>query len=143
MINEWKSHLIGAKITEIHRICNLISFHFKLGKKFTYLHVQSFFRILQKDNVIISSEDIYRCGKNVTEENFEWDLPDSSIFDDCIKEHLEKLCNAAVTEIKESANGDLTINFENAICMQILIDTTETEEMYRIFDDINSTEVTS
>ena len=143
MVDEWKTHLIGAKISEIHRICNLISFHFKLGEKFTYLHVQSFFRILQNHKVIISSEDYYRCGKNGDEENFEWDRPGSSIFDDCVKEHLEKLRNAAVTELKESENGDLTINFENAICMQILIDTTETEEMYRIFDDINSTEVVS
>ena len=99
-----------------------------------FLHIQSFFRFLKKDRLLISSEDMYRCGKKCIPERFRWDEPGNSLFDEALDTNIDIITGSKIKKIVKEANGDLTIVFENSLSLQILIDTIESEEKYRIFN---------
>lgn len=126
--------LCGGKIFNISRVCNLISIdiHTK-GNEEIHLHIQTFFRIVKKNKVVLSSEDIYRCGRNCNKNEFEWDVPGQSVFDESLLENKSVICNSTIQKVEKEKNGDLTICLNNDICLQAFIDTTKKEEKYRIF----------
>ena len=133
MINK----LIGGKITNVSRICNLVSIEVDINGKKKFLHIQSFFRILNAEKVIISSEDMYKKGEMCNEDSFEWDVVGQSLFDDTLNKNRGMLFAASIRQAKIDANGDISILLDNNIVLQIFIDTTISEEKYRIFDEDN------
>ena len=136
--------IIGGKLGDITRICNLISIRLDFEEQNNvFLHIQSFFRILKDGKVILSSEDMYKCGKNSDDENFVWDTPGKSLFDESIKEHTNDLVGTCIIDCKKIDSGDCIISFEKDIVFQILIDTVEFEEKYRVFDDTEAFVVNS
>ena len=80
--------IIEGQIVNISRSCNLISIQIrsKNGKQLA-IHIQSFFRIINKTVVLISSEDIYRPSLKYQDEDFDWDIPGKSIFDETIQKY--------------------------------------------------------
>lgn len=128
--------LIGGNIADISRICNLLSVQVNAcnGKKIN-LHIQTFFRVLEKGKVIISSEDMYKCGKKCDPEKFNWDIPGESVFDDSLRQHRDKIFHAKILQMRTEYAGDVFLTLENEIYVQFLIDTAESEEKYRVFDD--------
>ena len=128
--------LLGSKISQISRVCDLVCMQLTTpkGNKLC-LHIQSFFRIIKDRDVIISSEDMYRCASSSNYESFEWDVPGNSIYDQALEKIREDLYNAAIVEYNRNDIGDMSITFENNLILQILVDTTESEEKYRIFND--------
>ena len=128
--------LLGSKIFQISRVCDLVSMQLTTQKgNELCLHIQSFFRIIKDRDVIISSEDMYRCASSSNCESFEWDVPGNSIYDQALEKIREDLYNAAIVEYNRNDIGDMSITFENNLILQILVDTTESEEKYRIFND--------
>ena len=136
--------IVGGKIKKIHRVCDLITMEFETSnQQNVYVHIQSFFRIVKDNRVIISSEDMYRCGKNVDSNQFVWDTPGRSIFDQSLKENFDFIRTLRVIDVIKHPIGDITFCFEKNALIQILINTTEFEEKYRIFDDFETIIVNS
>ena len=131
--------IIGGRITDITRVCDLVSLRvFLPSKKVVYIHIQTFFRVLWKDGLIISSEDMYRCAEWGDKEHFKWDVPGNSIFDDSIKKHLDIIKKSHIIGVTKQTAGDLIIFLEDDLSLQLLVNTVESEEKYRIFDNTGS-----
>lgn len=131
----FSNKLRGGKISKISRSCNLISIQVK-GKdeEEIFLHIQSFFRILKNRKILVSSDDIYRCGEKCSAENFVWDTPGNSVFDEVLQTYITQICNVKILQVKQEESNDLIITLEDGWMLQILIDTTISEEKYRIFN---------
>ena len=122
-------------ILKVSRICNLLSLEIgEENQENFYFHIQSFFRFVKKGRLLISSEDMYRCGKKCMPENFRWDELGNSVFDDSMADNIDIVTGSRIKKIIKAVTGDLTIIFENSLSLQILIDTIESEEKYRIFN---------
>ena len=128
--------LLGSKISQISRVCDLVCMQLTTPKgNELCLHIQSFFRIIKDGDVIICSEDMYRCASSSNYESFEWDVPGNSIYDQALKKIREDLRNVSIIEYNRNDIGDMSIIFENNLILQIFVDTIESEEKYRIFND--------
>ncbi|MBQ8371352.1 MAG: hypothetical protein IJX38_00220 [Clostridia bacterium] len=130
--------LIGCKLDGASRILNLASLEFKSKESESiHLHIQCFFRIVSGSTVLVSSDDMYECRSNVDPDDFEWDAPGQSLYDECILEkHKEILFSSAIISAEKNSIGDLVIRFENCLELQAFVNsTTEDCEMYRIFDE--------
>lgn len=134
MINK----LIGCKLDGASRILNLASLEFKSKESETmHLHIQCFFRIVNGGTVLVSSEDMYECRSNIDPDDFKWDAPGQSLYDECILEKCKKLLySSAIISAEKNSIGDLVIRFENGLELQAFVNsTTDDCEMYRIFDE--------
>ena len=128
--------IIEGKIISVSRICNLISIRIKSkSEEFVSLHIQSFFRITNSTRVLVSSEDIYRPNSEHQEE-FNWDVPGESIFDESINKYKKDLLQAKIQQVLVKITGDIDIFLDNGFIIQIIIDTTISSEKYRIFDEM-------
>lgn len=129
--------MVGGNIANISRACNLICIQIQTTQQDNiFLHIQSFLRILKGKKVILSSDDMYRCGTNGDIETFKWDIPGTSIFDDSLNNHYSSLSNAKIIKVCKHDTNDIDIIFEHDYLLQVLVDTCESEEKYRIFNDI-------
>ena len=137
MVENLLTQIIGGKINNISRVCDLICIEISNNKN-SFIHIQSFFRILKNNKVIISTEDIYRCKKDINSDNFNWDIPGDSIFDEAVMNYYSILTNSQIIEASKNITGDLYILLENNLFLQIIVDTSESEEKYRVFDDFQS-----
>ena len=134
MDRELFNRIIGGRITSINRICNLISIQIsKAEMQSTFLHIQCFFRILKEDKIIICSEDMYRPKKQNSD--FAWDIPGDSLFDYAMEKCEAELLSSDITGIHKNQTGDLEIIFRNGYLLQAFVDTVESEEKYRIFNE--------
>ena len=129
-------NIIGSKISKISRVCDLVSIQFSTcNKMIVTLNIQCFFRVLKNNKVLICSEDMYRCASAFEQESFEWDIPGKSVYDQTVKKHIKELTNLVVVDCKQNDSGDISIMFEDDNVLQIFVDTTMSEEKYRIFND--------
>lgn len=128
--------LITAQIRKINRICDMVSIELitPQQKKF-FLHIQSFFRILKNDKVVICASDMYRRSTKLQNESFDWDKPGQTLYDDAIDENIEELCGVQILDIHQSDSGDLRILFSSNFSLEIFVDTIVSEEKFRIFND--------
>ncbi len=130
------NELIEKKICKINRVCDLVCIEFGTKDKGDlFLHIQCFFRILKNNRVFVCSDDMCRCDGQYDYETFEWDVPGKSVYDTSINEYKDVLFNPRVINVNKNAIGDLTVVFEDGMCLQIFVDTTKSEEKYRIFND--------
>ncbi len=137
LTNELEKKLIGSKLNWIKRSCDLVMFDFTcINQEKVNLHTQCFLRILDNGKLIISSNDLYRRGKN-SKKKFKWDKPGTTLFEDNLDLYQSKIYSKFVVEIN-LINSDVTINFEDGLKLELIVDTTETEEKYRFFskDDV-------
>ena len=133
MNDEMIQSLIGKSITRINRVCDLVCIQFGIEPDDISIHIQCFFRFLKDKKIVLCSEDMYRCDSRFSYEAFEWDVPGQSIYDDSLSKNLEALQNGKVVKIHQTDCGDFTIFFDGDIQLQVIIDTVEKEEKYRIF----------
>ena len=128
--------IINGQIINISRVCNLISIQIRSETKaLITLHIQSFFRIIKNSSILISSEDMYSPSSKYSEEEFEWDIPGKSIFDESINKHKEDVINAKIKHATINTVGDIDIFLDNGFIIQVIVDTMITSEKYRIFDE--------
>ena len=78
---------------------------------------------------------MYRCGKDASEDQFNWDEPGKSRFDDAVKDNLDMISKSKITKVEKNNIGDVNIQFENHLELHIIIDTVLSEEKYRVFND--------
>lgn len=125
----------GKRIVNVSRTLDLImlSFEDDEGKKI-YLHIQCFFRMFRNSQLILSSWDLYRPHPKKSEIKFVWTDPGSSLFDYCLEHSQEDIYELVVVDIVQRKQ-DLLIRLSNHTIIEVLIDTTSTDEEYRIFDD--------
>ena len=134
MYRKLVNRIRGGKISDISRICDLVSMKIETLDTPVYLHIQSFFRVLHNGKIVISLDDIYKSGDLETKE-FEWDVPGKSVFDESLNMHKKELQNSRILKIRKKQSGDFTIFFENGYVLEIFVDTVMKEEKYRFFDD--------
>lgn len=132
-IKEISSELLEAKIDQVKRTLDLIMIDFLLPSgDHIALHIQSFMRIYKSDKLVVSSEDMCRKG-SLSKRKFNWANPGESLFDDEINDNIESIKREKVIGVFLNAKSDLIINLSNDISIEVLVDTIESEEKYRIF----------
>ncbi len=128
--------LIGGKVAKISRVCDLICIQIESESKMcSYIDIQCFFRALKDNEIIISSDDIYRCDKRFNVEEFAWDIPGQSVFDKQVQYYSMLIFKSSIVSIQIEKCGDLIIGLENNIVLQIMVNTSVCEENFRIFND--------
>ena len=143
-MENYLKNLLGSQITGISRVCDLASIEFTTrdGEKIN-LHVQTFFRFVSDDRILLSSEDMYRCDASFDVSTFEWDVPGKSLYDVTVHKVFDWIGSTIVSDIKKMKTNDLIISFQNGLQLQIFINSVFSEEKYRAFDDANSYEIYS
>ena len=135
MINSLRLEIKGNKIINISRACDLVCIDFGTPKgEVISLHIQCFFRLIKDGKILVSSDDIYRCPTSIDSESFAWDIPGQSIFDLNLSLYWDIITNSPVCSVHFKKIGDLEIKFEQNMMLQIIVDTSITEEKYRIFN---------
>ena len=145
MNENYLNNFLGGRIASLSRACDMVCIGFNLSNSNEiYIHIQSFFRILKDNMIIVSSQDMCRRGSNCKDnEEFNWDVPGQTRYDDSLNEHIGTLIGSVVVDVKQETNGDLVLFFNNDVVLQIFIDTVEIEEKYRIFSDTDGIVVDS
>ena len=134
MYRELVNRIRGGKIIDISRSCDLVCIKIETIDNPVYLHIQSFFRVLQNGKIVISVDDIYK-SRNLETEEFEWDVPGNSVFDESLNMHRKEIQNSKILKTRKKLNGDFAIFFEHGYVLEIFVDTVLQEEKYRFFDD--------
>lgn len=132
----------GAQICKIGRAINIvwINFHGIDGKKYA-LHLQTFFRLCNKNNVLITDYDKYLPTDKLSStplfelKTFNYDVQGDNLFDEWVKHQGEILLyNSVVDKVEVNTYGDLTIYFSNNLTLSIFLDTSGDDECWRIFE---------
>ena len=133
--------MAGSKIVDIHRVCDLVIFKFKLtNEKYLFFHIQCFIRIFDGEKLVICTQDMFHRSSNLKKwKKFDWSKTGNTLFDDTLTEYKGKLLSSFVEEVLFK-NKDVRIVFENKMIMEILAHITEAEdprfsENYRVFDE--------
>lgn len=128
--------MIGGSISTFHRVCDLITIQIITKEnEIINLHIQTFFRIIKDKKVIVSSEDMYRSKTEIDSEGFELDTMGNSVYDESIERYLSIIQDSIIFEAYQEKNGDLIIALDNDLVFEVLINTSISEEKYRIFND--------
>ena len=135
------NNFLGKQISCISRCCNLACLCFAHENDEINLHIQCFFRLLHNNKVILSSEDMGYCHENIDDQDFDWSTPGKSIYDIDLKNNKDFICSTPVKSAEQNETGDLLIEFENGLKLEVFIDSTREWEKYRIFDDDYCVEV--
>ena len=100
-------------------------------------------RGLQKEQLLISSNDIFFPSKNYKKKlfkKFKWDLPGNTLFDDQLHDFKNRILDKAIFSV-QMFGKDLILTFDENYKIEILACTLEQErEYFRIFKkgDLNS-----
>ena len=129
--------MVGGHITSMHRAtCNLICIGIDLpDHTFVRFHIQTLLRIVYKSKMILSSEDMYVCGFEGENNDFQWDKPGDSLFDLTLEQISPLLLKSPIVRVCPKKTMDLFVYLENGLCLQVLNYTVRDVERYRIFDD--------
>lgn len=134
--------LIGSRIVNISRACNLVMFAFLTKqKKDINIHAQCLLRLFDKNDLILTSESLYYPGKKYKKKlfkKFDWTMPESNVFDDIIDNYRNDISLGVVKEIIRD-NKDIKIILDNGFKLEILelvnkIEESDYKENYRIFE---------
>ena len=106
-------------------------------KKSTYeLHIQSTFRVVSKEKseIIFASSDYYSPNSTTKEErDFQWDIRGNNLFDEKSQSWLNCGDIIYVKEYRINRWGDLMLVLSNGDYVEILVDTSDYTECWRLF----------
>ena len=104
------------------------------------LHLQTQWRFVHDDKILLGSRDIYKPYSNTINES-EWDYsitdrPDneSSLFDILSKQLSQNLFGHYVTQCEQSPLGDIRITFSNGYVFEVFIPASYQDEEWRLID---------
>ncbi len=126
--------LCGAKIKDVKRTCDLIMLTIVKDEQEIFFHATCFLRIYNSKKLLLCSNDLYKRG-NKAEEDFEWDIPGSSLFDDCVDVNGEYFLDIAISDVKISYDKFI-IKLVNEVVIEAIPDTVAYDdytEAYRLF----------
>ena len=104
------------------------------------VHIDCLFRISYNDKILLTKEDMFRPStmmddNNFNEESFNWDMKGNNKFDAEITNIFDlSRQTPLVKSINVTSFGDLCIALSNGYAIEVLIDTNEEEECWRIFE---------
>ena len=136
MITECINKIKGAKNIKIGRAADLIWIAMRgIDGKDYALHMQTFFRFCNNEEVLITDMDKYQPISPIVEnENFNWDIKGNNLFDKWCDKFNKKLSdNTIIMSIEINHFGDLKINFSNSLTLTVFVDTTSSDECWRFF----------
>lgn len=135
-IKERINKIKGAKNIKIGRSADLIWIAMKGvdGKDYA-LHMQTFFRFCNNEEVLITDMDKYQPISPMTDnEDFNWDVKGNNLLDKWCDEFNKNLSDSIVINSIEINNfNDLKICFSNSITLTVFVDTTSNDECWRFF----------
>lgn len=137
IIKEYLVKIIGANEIRIGRAVDLIWVAMKGtdGKDYA-LHMQAFFRFCSDDKILAANTDKY-LPISPTEDidDFDWDVQGNNLFDKFSSEFNKTYSDDIAIESAEiNEFGDLKICFSHSITLTAFVDTTSSEECWRIFE---------
>ncbi|MBE7043383.1 MAG: hypothetical protein E7399_07835 [Ruminococcaceae bacterium] len=139
-INQTLSKINKKKIIGLGRAGNMMWLHFADyidNKKSIYaLHVSGTFRFCNNKQMILGSQDMYTESSSIEwNENFQWDIQGANLFDELSEKWLKKVLEDEVYVSSFQANhyGDLTILLSNNDKIQIFVNNSSEEEVWRFF----------
>ena len=104
------------------------------------LHLQTQWRFLHDNNILLGSRDIYKPYSDTIDESAwdysETDRPDdeSSVFDVVSKQLSRNLAGHYVTQCEQSPFGDIHITFSNGYAFEVFIPASYQDEEWRLID---------
>ncbi len=146
-IYNYLDQLLNKPICDIGRVSNMLWIAIgetfeenniwgqKVEKSTISLHVQSGWRIVnkEKDMIWFASSDFYSPNsKTEEEEEFDWDIQGNNLFDEKSKLWLSENRNILIKRYKINELGDLSIAFSNGDCLEIMTDSSDDTESWRI-----------
>lgn len=135
-IKERIDKIIGAEKIRIGRAADLIWIAMKGvdGKDYA-IHMQTFFRFCNNEEVLITDMDKYQPISPMTDkEDFDWDVKGSNLLDKWCDEFNRNLSDSIIIDsIEINDFGDLKICFSNSITLTVFVDTTSNDECWRFF----------
>lgn len=135
-IKECIDKVKGAKNIRIGRAADLIWIAMKgIDGEDYALHMQTFFRFCNNEEVLITDMDKYQPISPMTEnEDFNWDVQGNNLLDKWCDEFNKYLSDKIIINSIEINNfGDLKICFSNSITLTVFVDTTSDDECWRFF----------
>lgn len=141
--SEIKNILLNSKIVKVFRFCEIACFVFEtVDKRQFHLHVSCFIRIIDSDRKIVTcTANMYERSKSFHKkwyQKYDWSKFGTTVYDEAIKDHEDKLLSANVSCITFE-NNDLSIFLNNGMRIDVFAsvskyDDTEYSEDYRIFE---------
>lgn len=131
--------LIGAKWIIAGRISGMAWFGFVIDNFDFALHVQSGFRIRMNNKIIIANLDMYEPTIEVQKkpdfdwDTYNWEVKGNNCYDIWIQEFRKSNRNGVVKNIRISNLGDLTIEIDNGMVIEVFINTSFSE-CWRFFE---------
>lgn len=118
------NELVGKKFIDIFKQLEMFIINFGEGIEYS-LHTYTFCRVKSKDNVFLTSNDEYFSPKfkYLSEKNYNNDeLHINSLLNKTLKNVRKLLNNSIVTNVLVFDNGDISIEFDNKMVFETLID---------------------
>lgn len=129
--------LINTCISDIGRSCDVVWIIFN-GSSEIALHSQCTFRIVSEKSVFLTSIDMYFPRDDIKIDDFVWDIPGQSLFEQRLDLVKQELLGKNVINVEFSKNHDMYITLENGVIFQFFRIYTWGEvldnENIRIFD---------
>ncbi len=131
--------LIGAKWVIVGRASGMAWFGFLINDFDYALHVQSSFRVRNNDKLIIANLDMYEPTIELQEQSnfdwdtFDWEIKGNNCYDIWIQEFRMKNRNAIVQNIIINDWGDLTIEVDNGMIIEVFVNSS-LNECWRFFE---------
>ncbi len=130
--------LAGAELISIRRIAATGDFIFTNNKKDYVFRIQSAFRLVQGETVLLANMDIFQPSnelensENFSWDNFNWDVKGNNLFDSNVPDVLQALAETTVEDIELTPLGDVTVTFSNGTFLQTFTNASN-DEQWRLF----------
>ena len=124
--------LSGCYLIQANRICDLIGLHFasnpngKEGDILYSFHIQCWMRILIKNKVVVSSDEMY-LALDCNNTDFHYDT-DESLFDKNMRDFVKQHKTLPVANVEVNEYGDLVLHFDDESIIQVIASSSDDED---------------
>lgn len=131
--------LIGTQGLSFGRAAAMAWVWFNFGSSAYALHIQSCFRIRDSEEILVTNTDMFEPSElalSNTEydpETFDWDIQGENQYDEWVRKlDPNFLSNLRVIDVNVNKYGDLTIQLNHNIAIDVFVNFT-TDECWRFF----------
>ena len=127
-----KRSLSGSYLIQANRICDLIGLHFASkpdgieGDILYSFHIQCWMRILTKNRVVASSDEMY-FALDYNNNDFHYDT-DESLFDKNMRGFIKHHKTVPVANVEVNEYGDLVLHFDDESIIQVIASSSDDED---------------
>lgn len=130
--------LVGAQWFIVGRAAAMAWFGFLINDSDYALHLQSGFRVRTKEKVLIANLDMFDPTEAVQKspsfdwDTYDWDIQGANCYDKWAEKFRKETREGIVREVRISDLGDLTIEIDNGMIIEVFINSS-TKECWRFF----------